>query len=117
MNETILNNIIEKVRKDLCVADGVYLGFERKYIASAKQEIVLENDSVFLLVNELLDVNPADKIILSSENNFLIFSKSTFESLKTYEKFRRYITVRTQSQAFVPYYLDFIKVKPYITPK
>jgi len=72
----------------------------------------LENNKIYFINQDFIDINIDSVTSLISENENLTFSKSNFYNTTKNKHFRTYLEVFHRQGTFVPFTLNFIVITP-----
>ncbi len=119
INELILKEKLDQILDKFCVTSEYNISVKKIIVNSPDFRQNIGNSNIFIFISETINVPETAKIIMSSANNFIVFSKTEFEELKLaeFEVFSSYIKIKTENygQTFIPFMLKFIKIIPYRT--
>ncbi len=118
MYTTLLDNEIRQIVSDEFRKRNYTQSYVMLTIDEPEMHIQLDDNSVYILDNEQLDLPVTAMLSLYSDCNILTTSKEEFEFFSKYkiEKFRSYLGVIVSNFGNVqmtPFKLKFLKITPY----
>ncbi len=117
MYTTFLDNEVNQIVRDEFRKEHYSQSYEVFTIGTSDMRIKLDDNSVYIIDNEQIDIPLTARLSLFSDCNYLTTSKEEFEYFSKYkiEKFRTYlgVIVENYGAAFIPFKLKFLKITPY----
>jgi len=112
----LLENEIKQVVAKEFMKNNYHQQYFELSVDSKNHKEILDDNSIYILVNDKMDIPDTASIELSSDDNWLRTSKAEYEFTADHSihKFRTYLKIRTSNATpFVPYKLKFLQITPY----